>query len=199
MYKYFKIVLDYIFAIILTIILLPIYIVICILIKLDSKGPILFRQKRLGVRGKVFEIYKFRTMKVNSEKYGVYSGKDDPRVTKIGSFLRKTSLDEIPQLWNILKGEMSFIGPRPALTYHPWPFEEYTEHQKHMFDVKPGITGYAQVNGRKNVPWPERIEMNVYYVNNMSFLLDLKILVKTFVKVARNEDNFNVNETAHKE
>ena len=174
--------------------------VLALLVKIDSKGPALFKQERLGKDGKPFWIYKFRSMVVGAEKTGsgVYSGKNDARVTKIGKILRATSIDELPQLINILKGEMSFIGPRPALTYHPWKFEEYTEEQKKMFAVRPGVTGWAQVNGRKEVEWPKRIEMNVWYVEHMSFLLDVKIFFKTILKVFTNADNVNSTETAKK-
>ena len=171
---------------------------VAVLVKLDSKGPAFFKQERLGVNGKVFKMYKFRSMIVNAEHQGsgVYSGKGDARVTRMGRILRATSIDELPQLVNILKGEMSFIGPRPALTYHPWKYEEYTEEQKKMFAVRPGITGWAQVNGRKEVEWPRRIEMNVWYVEHMSFGLDMKILFKTVGKVFTNADNVNSTETA---
>ena len=174
--------------------------VVALLVKIDSKGPALFKQERLGKDGKPFWIYKFRSMVVGAEKTGsgVYSGKNDARVTKIGKILRATSIDELPQLINILKGEMSFIGPRPALTYHPWKFEEYTEEQKKMFAVRPGVTGWAQENGRKEVEWPKRIEMNVWYVEHMSFLLDVKIFFKTILKVFTNADNVNSTETAKK-
>lgn len=174
--------------------------VVALLVKIDSKGPALFKQERLGKDGKPFWIYKFRSMVVGAEKTGsgVYSGRNDARVTKIGKILRATSIDELPQLINILKGEMSFIGPRPALTYHPWKFEEYTEEQKKMFAVRPGVTGWAQVNGRKEVEWPKRIEMNVWYVEHMPFLLDVKIFFKTILKVFTNADNVNSTETAKK-
>ena len=167
------------------------------MIKLESRGPVFFKQERLGYKGKVFSIYKFRSMIVGAEKQGsgVYSGKNDPRVTKIGRVIRATSMDELPQLFNILKGEMSWIGPRPPLTYHPWPFEEYTDRQKHMFDALPGISGWAQVNGRKEVPWPERIELNNWYVDHMSMLLDLKIAFMTIFKVVANADNANSSAT----
>lgn len=174
--------------------------VVALLVKIDSQGPALFKQERLGKDGKPFWIYKFRSMVVGAEKTGsgVYSGRNDARVTKIGKILRATSIDELPQLINILKGEMSFIGPRSALTYHPWKFEEYTEEQKKMFAVRPGVTGWAQVNGRKEVEWPKRIEMNVWYVEHMSFLLDVKIFFKTILKVFTNADNVNSTETAKK-
>lgn len=166
---------------------------VALLIKLDSKGPAIFKQERIGKDGKVFNIYKFRTMCVGAEHTGsgVYSGKGDSRVTRIGKILRATSIDELPQALNILKGDMSFIGPRPPLTYHPWPIEEYTEDQLHMFDVRPGITGWAQVNGRKSVEWNKRIELNNWYVNNVSLALDIKILFMTVFKVATNADNEN--------
>ena len=171
--------------------------IIAVIIKLDSPGPVLFKQKRIGYKGEVFEIWKFRSMCVGAEKTGsgVYSEKGDPRVTKVGNILRKTSLDEIPQLFNILVGKVSLIGPRPPLTYHPWPIEEYTDEQKRMFDVRPGITGWAQVNGRKTVEWNKRIELNVWYVDNLSFWLDIKILFLTVWKVLVNEDNENSGAT----
>lgn len=171
--------------------------IVAFLIKLDSKGPAIFKQERLGLGGKVFHIYKFRTMCVGAEHTGsgVYSGKGDARVTRIGKILRATSIDELPQAINILKGDMSFIGPRPPLTYHPWSIEEYTEEQLHMFDVRPGITGWAQVNGRKNVEWNKRIQLNNWYVDNMSLSLDIKILFMTVFKVATNADNENEGAT----
>lgn len=165
--------------------------IVALLIKLDSKGPVIFRQQRVGRHGKVFSIYKFRSMCVNAEHTGsgVYSGKGDPRVTRVGRILRATSIDELPQLVNILKGDMSFVGPRPPLTYHPWPVEQYTQEQFRMFDVRPGITGWAQINGRKCVEWNERIRMNIWYVDHASLGLDIKILFKTVFKVLANEDN----------
>lgn len=180
----------------LVILALPLFI-IALIIKISDGGPAIFKQKRLGLGGREFNFYKFRSMKVNSEKTGsgVYSGKDDDRVTKIGKILRATSIDELPQLWNVLKGDMSFIGPRPPLTYHPWPIEEYTDEQRRMFDVRPGITGWAQVNGRKGVEWNRRIELNVWYVDNVSFFLDIKILFMTVAKVLTNADNENTGAT----
>ena len=180
------------------IILSPLLLITALAVKLDSSGPVFFKQTRLGVGGVPFEMYKFRSMCVGAEHTGsgVYSDDGDPRITKVGNILRKTSIDELPQMINILKGDMAWIGPRPALTYHPWPYEEYTEHQKHMFDVRPGITGWAQVNGRKEVPWPERIELNIWYVKNISLKLDVKILLKTVYKVLTNADNENVGATA---
>ena len=182
------------------VLLSPLLLAVSILIKIDSRGPVIFRQKRIGRNGKIFEIYKFRSMCVGAEKTGsgVYSGKGDARVTRIGKILRATSIDELPQLLNILKGEMSFVGPRPPLTYHPWKYEEYTDFQKRMFEVRPGITGWAQVNGRKDVEWHKRIELNVWYVDHMSLLLDLKIMFMTAFKVLTNADNENSGATVNK-
>lgn len=173
--------------------------VYALLIKLEDGGPVFFKQDRLGRGGKVFTLYKLRSMRMNAEfsGSGVYSEKDDPRVLKIGVFARKTSIDELPQIViNILfKGDMSLIGPRPPLTYHPWPYEEYTEEQKHMFNVRPGITGWAQVHGRKTVEWHKRIEMSVWYARHISFGLDIKIFLMTIFKVLRNDDNLNEGRT----
>ena len=182
------------------VLLSPLLLAVSILIKIDSRGPVIFRQTRIGRNGKVFEIYKFRSMCVGAEKTGsgVYSGKGDARVTRIGKILRATSIDELPQLLNILKGEMSFVGPSPPLTYHPWKYEEYTDLQKRMFEVRPGITGWAQVNGRKDVEWHKRIELNVWYVDHMSLLLDIKIMFMTAFKVLTNADNENSGATVNK-
>lgn len=171
--------------------------IVALIVRLESPGPALFRQQRLGKDGRVFEMYKFRSMCLNAEHTGsgVYSGKNDSRVTRVGRILRATSIDELPQLINILKGDMSFIGPRPPLTYHPWPIEAYTAEQRRMFDVRPGITGWAQINGRKGVEWNRRIEMNVWYVDHLSLMMDLKILFATVGKVLSNADNENTTET----
>lgn len=179
----------------------PIMLLTAILIKIDSPGKVLFMQERIGKDGKVFKIAKFRSMCTGAEHTGsgVYSGKDDARVTRVGKFIRATSIDELPQLYNILKGDMSLIGPRPPLTYHPWTIDKYTEEQLHMFDVRPGITGWAQIHGRKSVEWNKRIELNVWYVRHISFWLDFKIFFMTFLKVLRNDDNENTGETVIKE
>lgn len=198
MYRHFlKRVFDIFFSFIGLIVASIPMLIIAILIKLDSKGPVIFKQQRLGKNGRTFNILKFRSMCVGAEQQGsgVYSGKGDARVTKIGKILRATSLDEIPQLLSVLKGDMSFIGPRPPLTYHPWPLEKYTEEQKRMFEVRPGITGWAQINGRKDVEWNKRIKLNVWYVDNLSMWLDIKILFKTVFKVFSNADNENKGKT----
>ena len=197
LYPFFKRGRDLIVSAMAIVILSQILLATVIAIKLESRGPVIFKQERLGFKGKPFWIYKFRSMVVGAEKQGtgVYSYKGDVRITKVGRFIRATSIDELPQLFNILKGEMSLIGPRPALTYHPWTFDKYTEHQRRMFDVLPGITGWAQINGRKEVPWPERIELNIYYVENLSLALDTRILFSTFFKVLTNANNNNTSNT----
>ncbi len=177
------------------------YLIIALWMKIeDPKGPVLFKQERLGKNGKVYWMYKFRSMKVGAEHTGsgVYSDDHDDRVTRIGKILRKTSLDEIPQLFNILKGDMVLVGYRSPLTYHPWSWDEYTDEQKKMFDLKPGITGWAQVNGRKTVEWNRRIELNVWYADHVSLWLDIKILFMTVFKVFANKDNENVGATVTK-
>ncbi len=195
--KFFKRFLDVFIASVMIVLLSPVFIAVSVAIKLESKGPVFFLQERLGKNAKVFKIYKFRSMCVGAESMGsgVYSGSDDSRVTKVGKFIRATSIDELPQLLNIIKGDMSFVGPRPPLTYHPWSLEKYSDFQRRMFEVRPGITGWAQIHGRKAVEWNERIKMNVYYVDNYSFFLDLKIVFITFFKVLKNSDNENIGVT----
>ncbi len=199
--KFLKRFLDVVISVIALIVASPFMLITAVLIKLESPGPVIFKQQRLGKGGKVFWIYKFRSMCVGAEKTGsgVYSGKGDARVTKVGRIIRATSIDELPQLINILKGDMSIIGPRPPLTYHPWPVEEYTQEQFRMFELRPGITGWAQTHGRKDVEWNKRIELNVWYVDNVSLWLDIKILFMTVFKVLANADNENTGETVKRE
>ncbi len=198
MYKeHIKRVLDVAIALPTLVVLSPVMLMTAAAIKLESKGPIIFKQRRLGLGGKEFDIYKFRSMVQNAEHTGsgVYSGKGDSRVTKVGRIIRATSIDELPQMVNVLKGDMSLIGPRPPLTYFPWPIEDYTPDQLRMFEVRPGITGWAQVNGRKLVEWNRRIELNVWYVDHVSFALDTRIFFLTIVKVLMNADNSSVGTT----
>ena len=198
MYKhFFKRFFDILIALLGLIIAAIPMLFIAIAIKLNSKGPVIFKQERVGKKGKVFKIYKFRSMCVGAEQTGtgVYSGKGDARVTKVGKILRATSLDELPQFFNLLKGDMSLVGPRPPLTYHPWTWDKYTDEQKRMFEVRPGITGWAQVNGRKDVEWNKRIRLNVWYVDHVSLWLDIKILFMTVFKVFSNADNENKGAT----
>ena len=202
MYRYFfKRFFDIVVSLIAIIVFSLPMLIIAIAIKADSKGPVIFKQERIGKKGKIFKIYKFRSMCVGAEKTGsgVYSGKGDARVTRVGRFLRATSLDELPQFFNLLKGDMSFIGPRPPLTYHPWTIDKYDDEQIKMFDIRPGLTGWAQVNGRKEVEWNKRIELNVWYVEHVSFWLDIKILFMTIFKVFTNANNQNVGETVKKD
>lgn len=199
MYKnHIKRLIDVVLSVMAIIVLSWLYLIIAVLIKCTSKGPVLFKQDRLGKGGKTYQIYKFRSMKVGAEKSGVYSYNKDPRVTAIGKFIRITSIDELPQLFNILKGDMALIGPRPPLTYHPWKLEEYSDFQKRMFEVRPGITGWAQTHGRKDVEWNRRIELNVWYVDHVSFALDFKIFWLTIFKILTNADNENKGETVKK-
>ena len=149
-----------------------------LLIRREDGGPILFRQERVGKDGASFEVLKLRTMVVDAERQGagfaVAAG--DSRITRIGEVLRKTSLDELPQLWNVLRGDMSLVGPRPTLRYQ---VEQYTERQRRRLDVRPGLTGWAQVHGRATLPWADRIELDVWYVEHRSPAVDLKILLRT--------------------
>ena len=170
---------DIIVSILILIILSPLLLGISILIKLDSKGPMIFKQKRIGKNGKEFIIYKFRTMVKNAEKKGTKYRvtRNDERITKVGDFLRKTSLDELPQLFNVLLGDMSLVGPRPTLDFI---VNEYDEYQKKRLEVKPGMTGLAQINGRQSLSWEEKIEYDIKYVENQSIWLDIKIIFKTF-------------------
>ncbi|MBQ4558955.1 MAG: sugar transferase [Tyzzerella sp.] len=195
--KYIKRFLDLFLSVAGIIIVSPVLLITAMTIKIDSKGPIIFKQKRLGQYGKEFYIYKFRTMCVGAENMGSkqYSYKADPRITRVGRVLRATSIDELPQLVNILKSDMSLIGFRPPLTYHPYKFDEYTEEQKEMFKLKPGITGWAQIHGRKGLNWSDRISMNVWYAKNVSFKVDIIIFFTTVWKVLLNKDNVNVEKT----
>jgi lipopolysaccharide/colanic/teichoic acid biosynthesis glycosyltransferase len=149
-----------------------------IAVRLEDQGPVFFRQERVGQDGRLFEVLKLRTMVVNAHTQGAgYAvDKGDSRITRAGSLLRKTSLDELPQLWNVLRGEMSLVGPRPTLAYQ---VERYTDRQRRRLEVKPGLTGWAQVNGRASLAWPERIELDVWYVEHRSLALDLRILLRT--------------------
>jgi lipopolysaccharide/colanic/teichoic acid biosynthesis glycosyltransferase len=146
-------------------------------IRLESRGPVIFRQVRVGKDGRRFPLYKLRTMEVGSDRGpDVALSRDDPRITRVGAFLRRYSLDELPNLLNVLRGEMAIVGPRPTIQSQ---VDRYTDHQRRRLEVKPGLTGWAQVKGRVSLSWPERIELDVWYVENRSPRLDLQILVKT--------------------
>ena len=156
----------------------PVLVAAAAAIKIEDGGPVVYRQRRVGRHGNEFELVKLRTMEVGAEEKGaglaVNAG--DPRITQVGRLLRRLSIDELPQLWNVVRGDMSLIGPRPTLAYQ---VERYTPRQRRRLDVRPGITGWAQVNGRARLPWDDRIELDVWYVENRSPWLDLKILART--------------------
>lgn len=170
---------DIIFSLILTVILFPVLLFMAILVKIGSEGHVFFVQERVGRGEKLFNVYKFRTMLPNAEKTGAGYNieKNDARITKIGKILRRWCMDELPQLFNVLKGDMSLVGPRPTLKYQ---VDEYTPYQKRRLEVKPGMTGWAQVNGRNLLSWDDRIKLDVYYIDHYSLLFDIKIMLKTF-------------------
>jgi lipopolysaccharide/colanic/teichoic acid biosynthesis glycosyltransferase len=156
----------------------PFLLLAAIAIKLDSRGPAVYRQPRAGADGEMFDLFKLRTMSLGADPVGVGTPvlEGDPRVTRVGALLRRISLDEVPNLVNVLRGEMAIVGPRPTLTAQ---VELYTPHQRRRLEVKPGVTGWAQVNGRAGIPWEERIELDVWYVDHRSLGLDLRILART--------------------
>lgn len=168
----------------LIILLLPVYLIVSLLIFLNMGTPILFKQRRPGYKENVFSIYKFRTMTNEKDNNGKLL-EDEKRLVGVGKFIRSTSLDELPQLFNVLKGEMSFVGPRPLLIEY---LDLYSDEQKRRHNVKPGITGWAQVNGRNAISWEQKFEYDVWYVDHQSFWLDMKILWMTFLKVVERSD-----------
>ena len=185
MYRlFFKRMIDIFLSLIFILLFWWLYIVIIILVKKKLGSPVLFKQERPGLNEKIFTMYKFRTMTDEKDKNGNLLP-DKDRLTKFGRFLRSTSLDEIPELWNVLKGEMSLVGPRPLLVEY---LSKYTKKEKRRHEVRPGITGYAQVNGRNNTTWEDRFKNDIYYVENISFLLDLRIITKTILKVIKKSD-----------
>lgn len=173
--KYIKRWLDFILSLLAIIILSPILLIVALLVRIKLGAPVIFKQKRPGLHEMIFTLYKFRTMTDKKDKDGNLLP-DDQRLTKFGKLLRSTSLDELPELFNILKGDMSIVGPRPLLVkYLPL----YNEHQKHRHDVRPGFTGWAQCNGRNAISWEEKFDLDIYYVKHVSFRLDLSIIFKT--------------------
>lgn len=191
MYKVVKRVMDFIISLCALIVLSPVMLIVAIIVKATSPGPAIFVQQRVGKNGKVYDMYKFRSMCVGAEQQesGVFCTKGDARVTPVGKFIRATSIDELPQLVNIIKGEMSLIGPRPVLTYYPKNWDEYTEDELKRFDVLPGVTGWAAVHGRKTNTVEARFAYDNYYVDNLSMWLDIKILFMTVKSVLTNEGN----------
>ena len=187
MYLHVKRVLDFLLSLVALIVLSPLLAVLALIIKLTSPGPVLFRQKRVGIHKKYFQIYKFRTMRTDAPKNMPTHLLKNPKafITPVGRFLRKSSLDELPQLINIIKGDMAIVGPRPAL----WnQYDLIAERDKYgANDVLPGLTGLAQVDGRDELPIPEKAQRDGYYANNISFVLDLKLIARTFLSVIRSE------------
>lgn len=189
--------LDVLLSLLAIIFLSPLMLVICLIIICDDGMPVIFRQDRVGRGDKLFKIKKFRTMKNGAPNLSTADFEEsDEYITRSGKFLRRTSLDELPQLFNVLAGDMSFIGPRPTLTYHPWRLEEYSDAQRRRFEVRPGITGLAQVHGRKAIDWNDRIKYDVEYVDKLSLGLDCKILFQTVWNVLTMKDNDNVGKTS---
>ena len=196
-YLFLKRIIDFTASLIGIILLSPVFLIISIMIKFDSKGPIVFGHIRKGLHGKDIRVYKFRTMYENSKEifdnfteeqknefYINFKLDNDPRITKLGHFLRKTSLDELPQLFNILKGDMSIVGPRPIVEGE---IERYGKYSKKLFSVMPGLTGYWQANGRSDTTYEERVAMDMYYIDNRSTVLDIKIIFKTFISVIKKK------------
>lgn len=181
---------DFFAALTAFLILLPLFIIISVLIKLDSPGPIFFRQQRLGKNGKVFSIYKFRSLINRPDNFmkGKPLQENDKKITKVGRFIRKTSLDELPQLINIMKGEMSFIGPRPPLTFYPKKYEEYSDKELLRFSVKPGLSGLAAVKQREVNDWDKNIPIDLEYVKGISFSLDLKLFFHSLFAFFRTDN-----------
>ena len=187
--KYIKRLLDIILSLIAIIIVFPIFLIIGVLVLIFLGQPAIFRQERPGKDEKIFKLYKFRTMNKKKDKDGNLLP-NELRLTKFGNFLRKTSLDEIPEFLNILKGNMSLIGPRPLRVDY---LEHYNDEQKHRHDVRPGLTGLAQVNGRNSISWKEKFEYDVYYTRNVSFILDVKIVLLTIKQVLCRDNIYSTN------
>ena len=191
--KFIKRILDLLLAIILLVLLSPIFIIVSIAIKLETKGPVIFKQIRSGKNNHVFTLYKFRSMTASND---FYNTKEEDQITKVGRIIRKTSLDELPQLFNILKGEMSFIGPRPWITDYA---KYFTKHQMRRLEVLPGITGLAQCSGRNNLNIKDRINIDVKYVDHISLKMDLYIFFKTIKSVIKREGFSNSKSAIHEE
>lgn len=193
LYLKVKRILSFFMAFVSLIILSPLFLIIAFLIKIDSKGPVFFKQERLGKDGEVFKIYKFRTMVDNAINMGagLSTSKDDPRITKVGKVLRETSIDELPQLLNVIKGEMSFIGPRPPVPYHPYEYKDYPKRYKKRFSVLPGITGLAQVKVRNSVSWDDRFEYDIEYIENLGLKNDIYIFLYSIVVIIRRKNIYD--------
>lgn len=188
---------DIVVALVALLLLSPVLLIVALAIKLDSKGPVMFLQERLGYKGRTFKIIKFRTMMVNAEHIGEglrVSSEKDPRITKVGRFLRATSLDELPQFLNILGGSMSLVGPRPPVTYHPYKgYEGYPEWAKKRFEMRPGVTGLVQATVRNSVVWDERIKIDNRYIDSFSLWNDFKIMLMTVKRVCGGKNVYGVS------
>lgn len=188
MYLKFKRLFDFFISFAILLLLFPLFIIVAVLIKLDSKGPIFYLQSRVGENGRVFRIYKLRTMTNKERDPNVkQTYLQDPDITRIGGLLRRFKIDELPQIWNVFIGDMSLVGPRPAL---PSLYEKFGEIAKKRCEVRPGMTGWAQVNGNIYLPWEERLCLDREYVDRMSFMLDLRILLKTVAIVLFGEEKY---------
>jgi undecaprenyl phosphate N,N'-diacetylbacillosamine 1-phosphate transferase len=189
-YRVVKRVLDIGVSLVGIVLASPFLLLTALAVKLDDRGPVIFRQERIGRAGRPFQILKFRTMVTDAHLIGpgYLVSQGDPRISRVGGFLRKWSLDELPQLFNILRGQMSVVGPRPTLAYQ---VEQYDDFQRRRLEVPPGVTGWAQIRGRNGLTWPQRIELDVWYVDHSSLGLDLKILVKTLGVIARPDEVYN--------
>jgi len=190
LYEAAKRALDVLVAVAGIVVTSPFLLATALAIKLESRGPVIFRQERVGRNGRSFQILKFRTMIEGAHLVGpgYLTSKGDPRITRVGAFLRRWSLDELPQLFNILRGDMSVIGPRPTLRYQ---VDQYTDFQRRRLEVLPGVTGWAQIRGRNGLTWPERIDLDVWYVDHRSLALDLKILMKTLAVISKPDVVYN--------
>jgi len=193
--KFSKPLIDFIIAFIAIIVLIPILIFVAIAIKLNSPGPVFFLQERLGKNGRVFKIFKFRSMRTDivTYKFGEVLTENNPQITYTGKLIRKTSIDEIPQLINILIGDMSFIGPRPPVTFYPKRYEDYTEFEKQRFSVKPGISGLAAIRQREINDWSKNIPVDVEYVNNVSAWLDVKLFLVSLLAFFKTDNIYTQN------
>lgn len=187
--KYFKRILDFLLSLIALIVLSPILIIVAILVRVKLGSPVIFKQQRPGKDEKIFTLYKFRTMTNKKDENGNLLP-DSERLTKFGKTLRSTSLDELPELFNILKGDMSIVGPRPLLVEY---LKLYNEEQKHRHDVRPGLTGLAQISGRNSISWNKKFKEDIFYINNITFIMDIKIIFKTITKVFKREGISQIN------
>lgn len=195
---------DIFFGILGLLIFFPLFMLIGVLIKTDSRGPIFFKQERVGLHKKIYSIYKFRTMVVNAENMGtgIFNMKNDSRVTRVGNLLRNTSLDEIPQFINIIMGSMSFVGPRPPVSYELGNLQELTQEFNDRFRMKPGVTGLAQVNGRNELSWDEKVKYDNRYIElfeKYGVLIDIKLLFLTVVKIIKNEGSHEISENVERD